>query len=136
MSSEETEPDPVAFQAFLRERGFEIPTLFIDSNVVNEITTTVDLTRESRTFRRTRGLVRAKAEERKRRAHGSLWLMLALDSLATVSLSLQEPIRFLKKHAAQPATWGSEWTLAFFEFVRPHVAPNWTSLAWPEESNG
>ncbi len=111
------------------------PTLFVDSNVINELFTFVDLERALGAVVHTEGLV-ADVEARRLRARDSLWMSMALDDEGVASISLgHEPFGFATRRAP-PGSWGGDWVTAWLYFVREYVCPGWKLAALNANAGG
>jgi hypothetical protein len=101
------------------------PTASVDSNVMNEFTTTVDLQRAVTVRARTGD--RKELEYRRLRARGTLWLAMALDAGGCSTLTLEDEFMpFVLRNTTDP--WRERALTVLFHFVKPRIMPAWTVL--------
>jgi hypothetical protein len=95
------------------------PVAFIDSNVMNEFYTPVDLARAYDSA------FQLMLESRRVRTRGTLWMAMALDQERAATLTLEDEfLPFAIRHRPHHG----EWLTLMLHFVRPHICPDWTAL--------
>lgn len=93
-------------------------TVWVDSNVMAEIMSQGDLYRDYR-----RGAVIT--EQRRMMAQCSLWLAMALDDAATVTVSYEHETTRVIQRLAPPGSDAGQWTWAWAALLKPYVFPRW-----------
>lgn len=111
------------------------PTIFLDTNVINELMTPVDLERAialhmvmpTNASQETQAAARAEVLRRQANARGSLWLLMVLDSQMRATLSLaEEVIPWAERHAsASNLNWAAAWIDFMAHYVCEEICPHW-----------
>lgn len=117
-------------------RTHPVATLFVDSNVVHEFMTLMDLDRVVVAFALASPADRAKElaqlEKRRLNARGSHWLAMVLDHERRATLSLGAEI-FPRTAAYAPAdlenpTWPAIWVDVMAHYISESLCPGWQRL--------
>lgn len=123
-------------------------TLFLDSNVINELMTPLDLDRAIAAHmalpkEATREAQVAAVVEvllRQANARGSLWLLMVLDHEHRATLSLAEEVIPWAERNASPVpekrNWASAWIDVMAHFVCADIYSGWTRLGTPTRRGG